>query len=183
VSLWSIHTQTCTFQGWTYGFGLFSQQRVRPHVATQGRPLPLQQSNADAQTQFVSQNQNYGLTASFASRERFGMDLAYNFNSVIQNALICFNDRPPAGGILPFVANAVNNNCAGNDTANNLRANSYYTNHLNFGMTTIRFNPTKGATLDVGYSSTSVDGNVPQFNVLQYKYQQPEANLSIDIRT
>lgn len=62
-------------------------------------------------------------------------------------------------------------------------ANSYYTNHTNFGMTTIRFKPTKGATLHVGYSITSVDGNVPQFNVLQCKYQQPEANLSIDIRT
>jgi hypothetical protein len=42
VSLWSIHTQTCTFKGWTYGFGLFSPPRVRPHVATQGRPLRFQ---------------------------------------------------------------------------------------------------------------------------------------------
>ena len=147
----------------------------------------LQQSNADAQTQYVGHNQNYGLTASLAPRERFGMDLAYNFNSVIQNALICFNDTPPIGVSLPFVTNATNNNCAGNDTANNLMANSYYTNHTNFGMTTIRFKPTKRATLNVGYSMTSVDGNVPQFNVLQplgslqYKYQQPVANLSIDI--
>jgi hypothetical protein len=54
----------------------------------------------------VAHNQNYGLTASLAPRERFGMDLAYNFNSVIQNALICFNDTPPVGVILPFVANA-----------------------------------------------------------------------------
>jgi hypothetical protein len=52
------------------------------------------------------------------------MDLAYNFNGVVQNALICFNDTPPAGVILPFVANAVNKNCAGNYTANNLMANS-----------------------------------------------------------
>jgi hypothetical protein len=29
VSLWSIHTQTCTFQGWTYGFGLFSALGLR----------------------------------------------------------------------------------------------------------------------------------------------------------
>ncbi len=57
----------------------------------------LQESNADAQTQFVGHNQNYGLTASLAPRERFGMDLAYNFNSVIQNAIICFNDTPPTG--------------------------------------------------------------------------------------
>jgi len=147
----------------------------------------LQQSNADAQTQYVGHNQNYGLTASLAPRERFGLDLAYNFNSVIQNALICFNDTPPTGVILPFVANANNNDCAGNDTANNLMANSYYTNHTNFGMAAVRFKPAKRVMANVGYSITSVDGNVPQFNILQplgslqYKYQQPVVNLSVDI--
>jgi len=40
---------------------------------------------------------------------------------------------------------------------------------------------------NVGYSITSVDGNVPQFNILQplgslqYNYQQPVANVSVDI--
>ena len=103
----------------------------------------LQESNADLQTQYLAHNQNYGLTASLAPRERFGLDLAYNFNSVIQNALICFNDTPPAGVILPFVTNAEANDCAGNDTSNNLLANSYYTNHTNFGMATVRFKPAK----------------------------------------
>jgi hypothetical protein len=146
-----------------------------------------QESNADAQTQYVSHNQNYGLTASLAPRERFGLDLAYNFNSVIQNAIICFSDTPPTGVTLPFVTNAANNDCGGNDTSNNLMANSYYTNHTNFGMTTVRFRPTKRVMANVGYSITSVDGNVPQFNVLQplgslqYKYQQPVANLSVDL--
>ena len=69
----------------------------RPWPTLGGSINILQQSNADVQTQFVGQNQNYGLTASLAPRERFGMDPAYNCNSVIQNALICFNDRPPAG--------------------------------------------------------------------------------------
>jgi len=147
----------------------------------------LQQSNADVQTQYLAHNQNYGLTASLAPRESFGMDLAYNFNSVIQNALICFNDTPPVGVILPFVASANNNNCIGNDTSNNLMANSYYTNHTNFGMATVRFKPAKRVRANFGYSITSVDGNVPPFNILQplgtlqYKYQQPVANLSVDI--
>jgi len=146
-----------------------------------------QESNADTQTQYVGHNQNYGLTASLAPRERFGIDLAYNFNSAIQNAIICFADIPPTGAILPFVANAANNDCAGNDTSNNLMGNSYYTNHTNFGMTTIRFRPSKRVLANVGYSITSVDGSVPQFNSLQplgslqYKYQQPVANLSVDI--
>src|ERR1700675_1556831 len=124
-------------------------------------------SNNDAQTQYVGHNQNYGLTASLAPRERLGLDLAYNFNSVIQNAIICFNDTPPPGVILPFVANAVNNDCAGNDTSNNLMANSYYTNHTNFGLAAVRFKPAKLVMANVGYSITNVNGSVPQFNILQ----------------
>jgi hypothetical protein len=159
----------------------------RPWAVLGGSINILQDSNADAQTQYVGHNQNYGFTASLAPRERFGLDLAYNFNSVIQNALICFNDTPPVGVTLPFVTGANNNNCAGNDTANNLMANSYYTNHTNFGMAAIRFKPEKRVTANVGYSITSVDGSVPQFNILQplgslqYKYQQPVANLSVDL--
>jgi hypothetical protein len=73
------------------------------------------------------------------------------------------------------------------DTANNLMANSYYTDHTNFGMATVRFKPEKRVTANVGYSITSVEGHIPQFNILQppgttqYKYQQPVANLSVDI--
>jgi hypothetical protein len=159
----------------------------RPWAVLGGSINILQESNNDVQTQYVAHNQNYGLTASLAPRQRFGLDLAYNFNSVIQNAIICFNDTPPAGVILPFVANAINNNCAGNDTANNLMANSYYTNHTNFGMAAVRFKPEKRFTVNLGYSITSVDGSTPQFNILQplgslqYKYQQPVANLTVDI--
>jgi hypothetical protein len=159
----------------------------RPWAVLGGSINILQDSNGDAQVQYVGHNQNYGLTASLAPRERFGLDLAYNFNSVIQNALICFNDTPPAGVILPFVTNANNNNCGGNDTSNNLMANSYYTNHTNFGMVAIRFKPEKRVTANLGYSITSVDGSIPQFNILQplgslqYKYQQPVANLSVDL--
>jgi hypothetical protein len=149
----------------------------------------LRQSNADAQTQYVGHNQNYGLTASLAPRERFGMDLAYNFNSAIQNALICFNDTPPTGVNLPFVTNAngTTSFCALNDSGNPLLANSFYTNRTNFGMATVRFKPAKRVLANVGYSITSVDGSVPQFNILQplgtvqYKYQQPVANLSVDL--
>jgi hypothetical protein len=159
----------------------------RPWAVLGGSINILQDSNSDAQVQYVGHNQNYGLTASLAPRERFGLDLAYNFNSVIQNALICFNDTPPAGVILPFVTNANNNNCGGNDTSNNLMANSYYTNHTHFGMVAIRFKPEKRVTANLGYSITSVDGSIPQFNILQplgslqYKYQQPVANLSVDL--
>jgi hypothetical protein len=145
----------------------------------------LQDANADILTNYVGHNRNFGLTASISPRERFGLDLAYNYNNVIQNALICFNDTPPVGVILPFVSNAAS--CAANDPANPLLANSYYTDQTHFGMTTIRFKPAKRLTANLGYSITSVEGRIPQFNILQplgstqYKYQQPVANLSVDL--
>jgi hypothetical protein len=157
----------------------------RPWVVVGGSINILQDSNADALTQYVGHNQNYGFTASLTPRERIGMDFAYNFNGVIQNALICFNDTPPTGVVLPFVTNA--GSCAANDPSNPLLADSYYTNHTHFGMATVRFIPAKRFTVNVGYNITSVDGSVPQFNVLQplgsseYKYSQPVANLSVDL--
>ena len=162
----------------------------RPWAILGGSINILQDANADALTQYKGHNQNYGLTASLAPRERIGLDLAYNFNSVIQNALICFNDTPPTGVILPFVTGATTGAgtfCTTNESANPLLNTSYYTNHTNFGMTAIRFKPDKRVTANLGYSITSVDGSTPQFNILQplgslqYKYQQPVANLSVDL--
>ena len=53
-------------------------------------------------------------------------------------------------------------------------------------MTSIRFRPGKRLTANLGLSITSVDGSIPQFDILQplgtsqYKYQQPVASLSVD---
>jgi hypothetical protein len=159
----------------------------RPWAVLGGSINILQDANADALTNYVGHNQNYGLTASLTPRERFGLDLAYNFNSVIQNALICFADTPPAGVTLPFVTNATSCPDPASPKPDPLLANSYYTNHTHFGMSTVRFKPEKRFTVNLGYSITSVDGSVPQFNILQplgslqYKYSQPVANLSVDL--
>jgi hypothetical protein len=155
----------------------------RPWAVLSGSINVLQDANADSFTNYVGHNRNYGFAASLTPRERIGLDLAYNYNDTIQNALICFNDTPPIGVNLPFVTNAAS--CAANDPANPLLANSYYTNHTHFGMSTIRFQPVKRVTANLGCSITSVDGAIPQFNILQplgssqYKYYQPVAYLSL----
>jgi hypothetical protein len=157
----------------------------RPWAVLGGSVNILQDANSNSLTNYAAHNRNYGITASFAPSERFGLDLAYNYNDVIQNALICFNDMPPTGASLPFVTNAAS--CAANDPANPLLANSFYTNHTHFGMGTVRFEPVRRVTANLGYSITSVDGSIPQFNILQplgsseYKYHQPVASLSVDL--
>jgi hypothetical protein len=54
-------------------------------------------------------------------------------------------------------------------------------------MSSIRFRPGKRLTANLGLSITSVDGSIPQFDILQplgtsqYKYQQPVASPSVDL--
>ncbi|MGB0010373.1 MAG: hypothetical protein WBQ03_02140 [Candidatus Sulfotelmatobacter sp.] len=151
----------------------------------------LEDANADSLTNYIGHNRNYGLTASLTPREHFGFDLAYNFNDVIQNAMICFNDTPPTGVSLPFVTNATA--CPGpivppaTVATNPLLANSFYTNNTNFGMATVRFNFDKRTSANVGGSVTNVEGSVPQFNILQpqgtaqYSFYQPVAYLRVDL--
>jgi len=157
----------------------------RPWAALGGSINVLQDGNGDSLTSYVGHNRNYGLTASLTPRETFSVDLAYNYNDVIQNALICFSDTPPTGVTLPFVTNAAS--CAANDAANPLLANSFYTNHTHFAMATVRFQLHRRTAINAGGSVTSVDGSVPQFNILQplgtlqYKYYQPMVNISVDL--
>ena len=157
----------------------------RPWAVLGGSINILEDANGYSFTNYVGHNRNYGLTASLAPRPRFSLDLAYNYNDVIQNATICFADTPPTGVTLPFVTGATS--CAANESSNPLLANSFYTNHTQFGMTTVRFKFDKRTTVNLGGSITNVEGSVPQFNILQpqgsadYKYYQPVGNLSVDL--
>ena len=154
-----------------------SPGRIRQHP---------RRSNGDSLDQYVGHNQNYGLTASLAPRERFGLDLAYNYNRRDPECPDLLQ-RHAANRGDPSLRDRCQLTCAANETANPLLANSFYTNHTHFGMATVRFKSDKRVTANVGGSITNVDGSVPQFNILQplgssqYKYQQPVANLSVDL--
>ena len=145
----------------------------------------LEDANAYSLTNFVGHNRNYGFTASLTPRPRFSLDLAYNYNDMMQNAMICFADTPPTGVTLPFVTGATS--CAANESANPLLGNSFYRALTQFSMATVRFRFDKRTKVNLGGSITDVEGSVPQFNILQpqgsvdYKYYQPVGNLSVDL--
>jgi len=157
----------------------------RPWAVLGGSINILEDANAYSLTNYVGHNRNYGLTTSLTPYPRVSLDLAYNYNDVIQNAMICFADTPPTGVTLPFVKGAAS--CAANEPSNPLLANSFYTNHAQFGMATLRFKFDKRTMVNLGGSVTQVQGSVPQFNTLQpqgaadYKYYQPVGTLSVDL--
>lgn len=156
----------------------------RPWIVLGGSLNLLQDSNGDSQTDYRSHFRNYGFTVSVSPRERLSADLAYNYSDILQNALICFNDTPPAGVVLPIVTNAT---ACTDDPGNPLRTDSYYESGTHFGMGSVMVRPLKRLTTRVGYSITSVNGKTPQFNILQplgslsYNYHQPLASMSVDL--
>ena len=151
----------------------------------------VEDSNNYTLTNYLGHNRNYGLTASLAPRGHLGMDLAYNYNDMIQNANVCFADTPPTGAVLPFVNVATK--ClqplpTGSTTLPDPLENyAGYTNHTQFGMGLVRFRFDKRTLINAGGSVTNVDGSIPQFNILQpqgtaqYRFYQPVVYLTVDL--
>ena len=142
-------------------------------------------SNNEADINYRGHNYNYGFNASLNPRARLGLDLAYNYSDYLQNSLICFNDTPPTGVVLPVVTTA--GDCSALDPANPLLTDSYYKNHTQYGMFLLMVRPLPRLTTRAGYSTTSVTGSIPQFNVLQplgsldYLYHRPVASVDVDL--
>lgn len=142
-------------------------------------------SNDDPAINYRGHNYNGGFNLSLNPRERYGLDLAYNYASYVQNSIICFNDTPPAGVTLPVVTNAAS--CSALDPSNPLLTDGYYDSNTHYGMGAVMFKPVSRVTARLGYSVTSVGGRIPQFNILQplgslaYNYHQPLADLDINL--
>ena len=155
----------------------------RPWAVVGASVNDLEDTNNDPLTRYRGHNRNVGFTATLSPRERFSFDLAYNYNDFMQDALICFNDTPPTGVVLPVVTGATS--CAANDPANPLQTDSYFTSHVHYGMADVMIRPVKHLSARIGYSITDEDGAIPQFNILQpygslrSTYQQPLAELEI----
>src|SRR5215469_6401871 len=142
-------------------------------------------SNSDVLTNYRAHSRNYGFTATIAPEGRVGLELAYTYSDYLQSGFVCFNDSDTT---LPTVANA--GSCVANgfnDSNNPLLIDGRYTNltHYAFGLVTLK--PVQRLNMQVGYSITSVGGEIPQFNSLQplgplsYNYHQPLANLAFDL--
>jgi hypothetical protein len=140
-------------------------------------------TNDDPSINYRSHNYNGGFNISLNPRARYGLDAAYNYTSYQQSSLICFNDTPPAGVTLPVVTQA--GDCSANDPANPLLTDGYYQSNTHFGTAAVVVRPAARMTTRVGYSLTSVDGQIPRFNVLQplgslsYDFHQPVAEIDI----
>lgn len=158
---------------------------IRPWAIVGGSINLWNASNADSLTDYRGHSHNYGFTASLAPKERFGLDLVYNYSDYLQSSFLCFNDADKS---LPVVANA--GSCTANgfdDSSNPLLTTGKYTNNSHYGMALVMVKPVPRVTTQFGYGITSIGGQVPQFNSLQpfgslqSNYHEPVINVAVDI--
>ncbi len=136
----------------------------------------LEERNHTGDINYGMHNRNFGVNATLAPKERFSLDLAYNFTAFLQNNNICYvGTFVPAGTFT----------CVNDPTLLEILGN--YTNHTQFGEFDMMFKPEKRITARVGYSVVDVNGSTLILNPLQplgpldSRFQQPLGAVDVEI--
>jgi hypothetical protein len=159
------------------------QQRVRARLSYRPRTWAtltfagnvMQARNSFSEIFYRSHNRNFSFNGDIG-KERFGMDVAYNFNNFASNSFICFVSAFSTAPTTP---------CIEDNTLNQAYSTYGFTDH--YGSTMIRFKPIPRVSTQIGYSIVSVTGNSLFLNPLQplgplsYNYHQPLASLSVEV--
>ncbi len=169
-----------------------NQQRYRARVSYTPKPWAVASvygnfwdgRNGAADVLYKGRNHNAGFDLNLAPNERYGVDLAYNFNLWSQDSDICFTGslRPP-GTVSPGATDP----CATAESgALPARLHSFYNDHIHYGSLAFYVRPVKRLTANLGYSVSSSDGTTTILNALQPLgsltsiYHQPLVNLAIE---
>jgi hypothetical protein len=126
---------------------------------------------------YSGHNRTFGLTAMIAPNERFGLDLAYDFNAFQQNANVCYSGTLQPPGTTTCV-----------EESDLLQVFGFFHNHSQYGSATVRFKPVPKVTANVGFAIENNDGDMLILNPLQpfgslnFKYYQPTAQLEVNLR-
>lgn len=139
--------------------------------------------NGESDTNFKQHYRNLGFAATLLPRDRFALDLAYNYTDALQQAFICYNSTVVVPG-------AVVNGCPTFSASTNNNPNRIYSTYINnthYFSASVMLKPVKKLTTNLGYGITSVGGNTTLLNPLaplgplQFNYHQPLASLSYEM--
>ena len=144
--------------------------------------------NSFADVRYRLRTRAIGFDLNMTPNDRYGVDLAYNFNLWAQDSNICF-----VGTFLPPGTTAVDpensaDPCASAESgALGSRVGSFYDDHVHYGNIAFYVRPVKRVTANLGYAITYSDGTTTFLNVLQPLgplssiYHQPLLNLAFEV--
>ena len=134
-----------------------------------------QGKNNAADINFNQHNYVAMVNATITPGKHWGLDLAYNFDAIQQNTILCFEGSVvPPGSIT----------CLGDSSL--MQTYAVYQTHTQYGYFALTLTPVERVTMRLGYNIVDNQGNTTSFNTLlplgplSSTYQTPLA--AVDIR-
>src|SRR5215469_2343600 len=128
----------------------------RPWLMLAGNVLFQQGQNTAGDIQYNQHNYLAMATATIMPGKRWGLDLAYNFDAIQQNIILCFEGAVVPPGSVP---------CLGDSSL--MQTNAVYQTHTQYGYFALMLMPIDRLTIRVGYNVVDNQGTTTQFNTLQ----------------
>ena len=114
------------------------------------------------------------VTATIAPNKHWGLDLAYNFDAIQQNIILCFEGSVVPPGSIP---------CVGDTSL--MQTYALYQTHTQYGYFALTLTPVQRVTVRLGYNIVDNQGNTTSFNTLlplgplASTYQTPLAAVDV----
>ncbi len=180
----NIDAQFGTADNWIYRIDPTSFFNVKGNISYAPQPWLMlganfvfqQGKNNAADINFNQHNYVAMANATITPGKHWGLDLAYNFDAIQQNMILCFQDTlPPANSTA----------CLGDPSL--LQTYGVYQTHTQYGYFALTLTPIERVTMRLGYNIVDNQGNTTPFNPLlplgplSSMYQTPLAAVDVNI--
>ena len=148
----------------------------RPWLTVGGNVIFQQSQNNSGDINFNQHNYVTMVNATITPNKRWGLDLAYNFDAIQQNTILCFEGSVIPPGSVP---------CLGDSSL--MQTYAVYQTHTQYGYFAFTLTPVERVTLRLGYTVVDNQGNTTSFNTLlplgplASTYQTPLAAVDVNV--
>ena len=146
----------------------------RPWLMLGGNFIFQQGKNNAADINYNQHNYAVMANATITPNKYWGLDLAYNFDAIQQNIILCFEGAVVPPGSIP---------CIGDTSL--MQTYALYQTHTQYGYFALTLTPIQRVTVRLGYNIVDNQGNTTSFNTLlplgplQSTYQTPLAAVDV----
>jgi hypothetical protein len=146
----------------------------RPWLMLGGNVIFQQSQNNSGDINYNQHNYVAMVNATISPGKRWGLDVAYNFDAIQQNTILCFQGAVVPPGSVP---------CFGDSTL--MQTYGVYQTHTQYGYFAFTLTPIERVRLRLGYSVVDNQGNTTSFNTLlplgplASTYQSPLAAVDV----
>jgi hypothetical protein len=174
---WADHTSTRISPRQQQQYRARGAFKPKPWLNLSATTSILESRNNVTDINHRDHNRNYGFALRMTPKDRYGLDLGYNYNNLYSTTNMCYvlGSTPPAGSTL----------CAGGPLITGI---STYDDKVNFAYGSVTLRPVKRVTTNFGYNLVSTSGSTliltptqGTLGPLAFNYHKPFASVGVDL--